>query len=57
MLVISVLTLGILAFADDNVELNEQNFPDANFRDAIALMYDVDTDGYLSKSERNIESM
>jgi uncharacterized protein YfkK (UPF0435 family) len=57
LLIISTAAMSLIAFADDNVEINAENFPDQNFRDAISLMYDVDSNGVLSKQERNIESM
>ena len=57
LLVISAASLTLFAIANDNVELNAENFPDANFRDAIALMYDTNSDGVLSKAERNINSL
>ena len=57
LLVISAASLTLFAIANDNVELNAENFPDANFRDAIALMYDTNSDGVLSKAERNIDSL
>ncbi len=56
-LIISLLSVCIFAFADDNVEINAENFPDFNFRNVISFMYDTDGDGYLSKPERSIESM
>lgn len=57
LLTLSTATLAIMAYAVENVEINEENFPDANFRDAVAFMYDIDSNGVLSKSERNIDSM
>ena len=57
LLLIATISLGILAFAEDEVELSAENFPDNNFRNAVALMYDTNGDGYLSRSERSTESM
>ena len=57
LMIISAVSLTLFAFANDKVEINEENFPDKNFRDAIAYMYDTDKDGYLSRNERNTESM
>jgi hypothetical protein len=57
LLLVSSLLLGIFVFAEDEIEINPENFPDTNFRNAVALMYDENGDGYLSKSERNTESM
>ena len=57
LLIISAAAMSSIAFADDNAEINAENFPDQNFRDAISLMYDVDSNGVLSKQERNIDSM
>ena len=57
LLIISTVFLGILAFAEDEIEINAENFPDDNFRNAVAFMYDTNGDGFLSKSERNLDSM
>ena len=57
MLVITTAALSVIAFAVDEVELSAENFPDENFRNAIAYMYDTNGDGFLSESERNTESM
>ncbi|MBR3737154.1 MAG: hypothetical protein IKN26_00300 [Eubacterium sp.] len=54
---ISAAALSIIAFAVDNVELSEENFPDENFRNAVAFMYDINKDGILSAQERNTDSM
>ena len=57
LLILTSVCISLIAFADDNIEINETNFPDKNFRNAIAFMYDSNGDGFLSKSERNTESM
>ena len=57
LLLISTAALSVMAFALDNVELNAENFPDDNFRNAVAFMYDTNGDGFLSRNERNTESM
>ena len=56
-IIIATVSACILTFGYDNVEINEENFPDANFRAAVSLMYDADRDGYLSARERDIQSM
>ena len=43
----------VVSFADNSVALNENNFPDEVFREAIALHYDADGDGKLSPEERD----
>lgn len=37
----------------DGVEINETNFPDANFRDYVKTSFDKDGDGELSEAEIN----
>lgn len=44
----------VVAYADDNVEINEANFTDANFRTYVSEKYDTDHNGYLSPEERNV---
>ncbi len=44
----------VVAYADDNVAINEANFTDDNFRAYVSEKYDVDGDGYLSPEERNV---
>ena len=56
-LLIASVSVGLLVFAEENVEINSDNFPDINFRNAVAYMYDTNGDGELSKSERNTETM
>ncbi|MBQ9532181.1 MAG: hypothetical protein IJR70_08925 [Eubacterium sp.] len=56
-LALNIAILSIMAYAFDDVELNEDNFPDANFRAAIALMYDIDSDGILTSRERSTQTM
>lgn len=56
-IVITTVSASLIAFAVDNVELNAENFPDENFRAAIAYMYDIDKNGVLSSAERNTDSM
>ncbi len=46
-----------VAFGSDSIAINETNFPDANFREYISETKDLDGDGYLSDSERNITMM
>ena len=46
-----------LAFGSDSIAINETNFPDANFREYISETKDLDGDGCLSDSERNITMM
>lgn len=48
---------GIVAYADDLVAINETNFPDATFRNAISANYDDNGDGYLNSEERNVTFM
>lgn len=43
----------VVAYADDNVEINEANFTDTNFRTYVSDKYDLDHNGYLSPEERN----
>ena len=57
MIVIVSVSISLFVFANDEVEINAVNFPDDNFREAIALMYDTNKDGVLSASERNVDSM
>lgn len=57
-LVLSITSFSILvANADDTVAINEVNFPDATFRQAVADYYDEDMDGFLSAEERNTTYM
>ena len=57
LLIICAASVCLFAFANDNVEINELNFPDENFRAAVSLMYDVNGDGILTSEERNTETM
>ncbi|KXB47605.1 hypothetical protein HMPREF3188_00451, partial [Tissierellia bacterium KA00581] len=41
----------IASYADDNVEINEKNFPDENFRDFIDFFIDEDNNGFLNHEE------
>ena len=45
--------ISAIAFADTSVEINSTTFPDATFRDAVALMNETDHDGSLSEDERD----
>lgn len=45
------LSMGSVAFAEDLVAINEQNFPDKTFRDYISEHLDLDGSGGLSDSE------
>lgn len=60
-LLATVLATGCLtaavAYGSDSVAIDETNFPDANFREYISDTKDLDGDGYLSASERNITMM
>lgn len=49
--------MAVVAFADDNVTVNEANFPDKNFRDFVSSTYDTDSDGSLSPEERSTTIM
>ena len=57
LMIISTAAIAVFFFFVDSVEINEINFPDETFRNAIAYMYDIDSDGFLSKQERNVDSM
>ena len=48
-LVLTIL-LSFLFKAEAQVKINEENFPDANFREFITSYYDSDGDGELSES-------
>lgn len=58
-LVIAVTSMAgmLIAFGDDLVAINETNFPDATFRQAVADYYDDNGDGFLSTDERNVTYM
>lgn len=52
------LSMGSVAFAEDLVAINEQNFPDKAFRGYITDECDLDGNGYLSVSEiSSVKSM
>ncbi|WP_288528389.1 leucine-rich repeat domain-containing protein [uncultured Eubacterium sp.] len=52
------LSMGSVAFAEDLVAINEQNFPDNAFRGYITDECDLDGNGYLSVSEiSSVKSM
>ena len=53
-LVITALAVGLTAFGDSMVAINQTNFPDPVFRRVVAEKYDANEDGYLSESERNV---
>lgn len=57
LLVVSSLTVGLLAYGSDLVTINAVNFPDANWRTVVSQEYDENGDGYLSADERNVYSM
>ena len=49
-----VMVVGLLptaVFAADDVEINEANFPDANFRSYVQTEFDKDGDKKLSSAE------
>lgn len=50
-IIVCLITLLLCAFAAADVELNEANFPDANFRAFLASKFDVSGDEILSDSE------
>lgn len=52
-LIISSLAVGMIAFGDDLVAINETNFPDKNWRKIVSVIYDKNGDGFLSSTERN----
>lgn len=54
---LTCLTGALAASADDMIAINAQNFPDEVFRAAVQENYDLDADGFLSVSERNVTSM
>lgn len=54
---LTCLTGALAASADDLIAINAQNFPDEVFRAAVQENYDLDADGFLSVSERNVTSM
>ena len=48
------VTLSLTSYRNpDDVEINEESFPDKNFRDIVSESYDKDGNGYLSKAELN----
>ncbi len=53
-LVITTVACGLTALGDTYVEINAVNFPDPVFRRLVGEKYDLDEDGYLSQSERNV---
>lgn len=48
------LSVGSVAYAEDLVAINENNFADKNFRTIISEIYDVDQNGYLDATERKV---
>ena len=60
-LLVMLFIIGIFAsaaaFASDDIEISNANFPDAVFRDAVALHYDMDGNGFLSPQERSTQAM
>ncbi len=60
-LLATVLASGCLnaavAFGSDSIKIDETSFPDANFREYVSETKDLDGNGYLSDSERNITMM
>lgn len=55
--VFSVFTIGLTAYGEDNVAINDINFPDATFRNIMMREFDQNGDGYLSIEERNVPFM
>ena len=49
--ILTVLLLLLVVTANADVEVNETNFPDPNFRECIANLFDKDGDGILSDAE------
>lgn len=47
------LMVGMVAYGEDLVAINDQYFPDANWRKIVSSAYDKDHDGFLSESERD----
>lgn len=53
----SVFTIGLTAYGEDNVAINEFNFPDATFRQVLSSEFDANGDGFLSVEERAVPFM
>lgn len=49
---LGVFTAGLTAFGEDNIAVNEFNFPDPVFKQVVSEEFDEDGDGYLSPQER-----
>lgn len=50
----SAFGIGLTAYAEDNIAINETNFSDPVFRRVLSTEFDENGDGYLSIEERNI---
>ena len=55
--VVACLSVGVAAFGDDTVAINEANFPDPVFRAIVSEKYDKNSDGVLQLSEREVNSL
>lgn len=55
--VVACLSVGVAAFGDDTVAINEANFPDPVFREIVSKKYDKNSDGVLQLSEREVSSL
>lgn len=53
----AILNIVPIAFGDDLVAINSNNFPDATFIRIVEQEYDKNLDGYLSAEERSIDEM
>lgn len=56
-MLIAVTNIAPIAFGDDLVAINSDNFPDATFIKLVEQEYDKNHDGYLSAEERSTEEM
>lgn len=52
-MVFSTMAFAVVANAEDLISINENTFPDRNFRDIILEVYDTNHDKFLSADERN----
>ncbi len=51
--VVTCLSVGLVAFGEDTVAINETNFPDPIFRGIVIAKYDTNGDRILQPSERS----
>ena len=54
---VACLSVGVAAFGDDTVAINETNFPDPIFMQIVKEKYDTNGDGLLQPSERQVSSL